>query len=162
MLNHPNRRALNHPNRRAWDLLFSHLSPSQRYTLEEWGFFYVRGSDDRLYALWDGWWVHPIKKGKATGKAMGVHAKNKGVVLPIGDLLLLQKLALETNARKCRRIACKWEFDRARMPEALWEGRAFWSPRTFFTAEILEDARKILEGSGKSKRRWYKRLLWTR
>lgn len=152
---------------KAKELLLSHLTPSQAYTFKNWAFFYVRGSDNRLYGLWDGLWIVEIQNGRPLDMAIGVHAaavprmSHFGLIhsyLPLGDLLLLQKLALETNAKKCRKIACG-----ARglaMPQPLREGKFVKLIDSGISQAVVDDAIRIFREQMKPKPKpWWIRLF---
>lgn len=138
---------------KAYNLLMNHLDPGQQFTFQNLGFFYVRGSDMRLYALWDGYWIAEIDKEKPKEQLLGAHARRN---LPKSDLLLAQKLMLETNARRVRRICCHtFLLDGRAMPYALQFGTFFKAPREVqITMKVPREVQQMLQSPSKLKRFW--------
>lgn len=91
-----------HPeDRKAFDLLMSHLTSSQRTTLVDHGYFEVQGNEGRWYLLQYG--MTGYVRCKDDGVCYGFHPV---VNLPSFDIMLIQKLVLQTMETHIRRIAC--------------------------------------------------------
>lgn len=125
----------NQAERRAWDLLNEWLTPAQRRSLEDHNCFSVVGSrSGREYQ------IHK-------GGAFNVHWRaSRGVTaalcfgpggLPIGDVMLAQKIVLESNEDAALDVA-NWVFGDPSPHVRCCEGRYFgdWRALAKFATEI--------------------------
>ncbi len=88
------RRALLRAERRARSLLHQFLTREQRWNLRARRAFLVKAQDGRTYEVHQGGGVRLIVDGRATTSFC---IRPSGLMLPSGDLMLAQKLLLETN-----------------------------------------------------------------
>jgi hypothetical protein len=93
------------PDQKADALLKEWLSPEQRATLESYGHFEVRGSHTgKCYRICRGRNMNIEELGK-NGAQVAVWCFGPAGHLPLGDVMLTQKLALETNEQAALRVA---------------------------------------------------------
>lgn len=97
------------PKKRARELLNSLLTPTQRRSLEDHGWFNVKGSDGYTYC------VSLLEEGRNVslpelGRTYEVHLKNDDRVTfnrLAEDRVIAQLLMLQTNAPRLRRMSCR-------------------------------------------------------
>ena len=93
------------PDQKADALLKEWLSPEQRATLESYGHFEVRGSHTgKCYRIRRGRNMNIEELGK-NGAQVAVWCFGPAGHLPLGDVMLTQKLALETNEQAALGVA---------------------------------------------------------
>lgn len=88
---------------RGRELLLAYLSPQQRSSLDEHGFFFVRGSNGADYLLRDGMWAYKVSPDGASCTMKGFHAYEP---FCHSDLVLSQMLQLFIDADYADRISC--------------------------------------------------------
>lgn len=95
---------------RATELLHSHLNHGQRYTLRQHGWFTVRGSDGKHYRIQrrrsDNVSVLDSKGDVIQRLWVEVHVDYGGRLVPVEDVMLAQKLRIETDAIAYRNLSC--------------------------------------------------------
>lgn len=97
------------PESRAEALLLAHLTPEQRDQYKRDGTFEVRGNASnrryRIAARYFNGVTQLNKKGRATHRLCFYPGRIGSYMLPLCDIMLAQKVALETNEYRTRRKA---------------------------------------------------------